>query len=138
MASSASSIPTLAYDLDIDLIPNSNETRWKPYWPEVEYIDFRYGLYDNDPYKPQYACPTAAEEMKVWSRSDLSSYLNTLTPDGGTYHDNGMMWGARWASSGGIFGPKNPDTYNSMPVKKYIVFMTDGLFGTGYDRLYSA
>jgi Flp pilus assembly protein TadG len=138
MSSTASSIPALAYDLDIDLIPNSNETRWKPYWPEVEYANYWINIYKTDPYKPQYACPTEAAEMQVWTRDGLSTYLNSLNADGGTYHDNGMMWGARWASSSGIFGPKNPDAFNSMPVKKYIIFMTDGQFGTGYNSLYSA
>lgn len=136
MSSTAGSIPSNAYDLDINFIPNSDETRWKPYWPEVEYTTYKRPRSD-DPYKPQTACPTAAAEMQVWSRGGLVSYLNTLQPDGGTYHDNGMMWGARWASSGGIFGPKNPDTHNSMPVKKYIIFMTDGVFDTGYSYLYS-
>jgi len=67
----------------------------------------------------------------------MKTYLDAIKPDGGTYHDNGMMWGARWASSGGIFGPQNPDTFNGMPVKKYLIFMTDGLFSTGYGSLYS-
>jgi Flp pilus assembly protein TadG len=145
MASTATSIPSGAYDLDINQIPNSIETRWKPYWPEVEYTNYRANVYiDNDPYtpddpyKPQYACPTEAKEMQTWTRANLSTYLNTLNPDGGTYHDNGMMWGARWGSSAGIFGSKNPETHGGMPVKKYIIFMTDGQFDTGYDRLYSS
>ena len=139
MSSTAGSIPSGAYDLDINFIPNSIETRWKPYWPEVEYVNYRVDLYSRDRYKPQYACPTEAKPMQEWtSRSALSSYLNSLEPDGGTYHDLGMMWGARWASSSGIFGPTNPTVRNSMPVKKYIIFMTDGQFGTGYSNLYSA
>jgi Flp pilus assembly protein TadG len=137
MASTAASIPSGAYDLNIDLIPNSDVTRWKPYWPEVEYTPYRDNIYSTDPYKPQYACPSPAAPMQIFSRTALSTYLDTLNPDGGTYHDNGMMWGARWDSANGIFGANNPDTYNSMPVKKYIIFMTDGLFDTGYSTLYS-
>ncbi|MET0309579.1 MAG: TadE/TadG family type IV pilus assembly protein [Sphingomonas sp.] len=138
MASTAASIPSGAYDLDIDLIPYNDATRWKPYWPQIEYTTYQDNIYSNDPYKPQYACPTAAAPMQIWARTALSNYLDTLNPDGGTYHDNGMMWGARWDSANGIFGPQNPDTYNSMPVKKYIIFMTDGLFDTGYSTLYSS
>ncbi len=138
MGSGDMAIPLGATDLDIDLIPNSTETRWKPYWPDVEYTSYQSGIYENDPYKPQYACPSPAASMQGWSRDDLRKYLNTLNPDGGTYHDNGMMWGARWASSGGIFGNNNPDTYNMMPVKKYIIFMTDDQFQTGYGSLYSS
>jgi Flp pilus assembly protein TadG len=137
MASTATTIPSTAYDLDIDLIPSSKATKWKAYWPDVEYASYKIGIYSGDPYKPQYACPTAARRMAAWNRSDLNTYLNSLNPDGGTYHDFGMMWGARLASAGGIFGGDNPDTYNSMPVKKYIIFMTDGLFDTGYSTLYS-
>jgi Flp pilus assembly protein TadG len=138
MASNATSIPSDAYDLDINLIPNSEDTKWKPYWPEVEFTSYKTGLYAGNPYKPQSACPTEAAMMQNWTRTALSNYLDSLNPDGGTYHDNGMMWGARWDSSSGIFGANNPDTYNSMPVKKYIIFMTDGQFDTGYSSLYSS
>jgi Flp pilus assembly protein TadG len=137
MSASATAIPTAAYDLDIDKIPTDDASRWKPYLPELEYTSYKSSIYPSDPYKPQYACPTAAAPMKAWSRDDLNTYLNTLNPDGGTYHDFGMMWGARWASANGMFGPNNPDTYANMPVKKYIIFMTDGIFDTGYNSLYT-
>ncbi|AXJ94284.1 hypothetical protein DM480_01025 [Sphingomonas sp. FARSPH] len=137
MTASATSIDPGAYDLDIDRIPSSDDTRWRPYWPEIEYLPYDRAVSSGEWRKPQIACPAAAAPMASWNRSDLSNYLNTLNPDGGTYHDFGMMWGARWASSGGIFGSNNPDTYNNMPVKKYIIFMTDGLFDTGYDKLYT-
>jgi Flp pilus assembly protein TadG len=138
MPANSPAIPAGATDLNINLIPTDNATRWKPYWPEVEYVPYWLGIYANDPYKPQYACPSAPAMMKSWTRQDLENYLKTLVPNGGTYHDNGMMWGARWASSSGIFGGLNPEKYNSMPVKKYIIFMTDGLFDTGYRGLYSS
>ncbi|KTW08141.1 hypothetical protein NS258_16275 [Sphingomonas sanguinis] len=138
MGPNDTAIPVGATDLNIDLIPNNTETKWKPYWPEVEYTSYPARAYSNDPFKPQFACPSPAASMQGWTRDDLNKYLNTLNPDGGTYHDNGMMWGARWASSGGIFGSNNPETYNMMPVKKYIIFMTDGLFDTGYASLYSS
>lgn len=136
MGASATSIDAGAYDLDIDRVPDSDDTRWRPYWPEVEYLSYDWGG-SSEVRKPQVACPAAAAPMASWTRGALSNYLDTLTPDGGTYHDFGMMWGARWASAGGIFGPNNPDKFNNMPVKKYIIFMTDGLFDTGYDTLYS-
>ncbi|RYD22132.1 MAG: TadE/TadG family protein [Spirochaetia bacterium] len=136
MPANAASIDPGAYDLDIDLIPYSEETRWRPYWPEIEYLSYDWGG-DTEIRKPQVACPAPAAPMTTWTRDAMSNYLNTLTPDGGTYHDFGMIWGARWASSNGIFGNGNPDTYNNMPVKKYIIFMTDGLFDTGYSTLYS-
>lgn len=136
MNATATTIDAGAYDLDIDRIPTSDETKWRPYWPEVEYMPYDWGV-NTEIRKPQTACPTAAAPMAIWARPDMSAYLDTLNPDGGTYHDFGMIWGARWASSGGIFGSNNPNTYNNMPVKKYIIFMTDGLFDTGYSTLYS-
>ena len=137
MSASATGLPAAAYDLDIDMIPTNEASKWKPYLSELEYTPYRIGIYATDPYKPQFACPAAAAPMKPWTRTELNTYLNSLDPDGGTYHDFGMMWGARWDSSKGIFGPANPDIYGGMPVKKYIIFMTDGQFGTGYDTLYS-
>jgi hypothetical protein len=111
--------------------PYDNATRWKPYWPEVSFNpDTRN--------ETQRACPYEAARLKVWDRSSLNTYLNKLTTDGGTYHDNGMMWGARLGSPNGVFGTDNPNTFGGLPVKRYIVFMTDGVFDTGYDNLYSS
>ncbi|WP_156678615.1 TadE/TadG family type IV pilus assembly protein [Sphingomonas profundi] len=143
--SSGYTIPSDAWDLDIDMIPNGNNaTKWAPYWPEVE---FRADGVDQDAYqryywenyrsfpgynsKPQVACPAPATRLQVWSRATLSTYLDTLTPDGGTYHDNGMIWGARLLSRGGIFAADNPATYGSMPVSRQVIYMTDGIIDTG-------
>jgi Flp pilus assembly protein TadG len=145
MSATATSIDANAEDLDINLIPSDDNSRWKPYWPEVEYTPSKSNIYTktngysyNDNYKPQYACPAAAAGMQWWARSDLQTYVNSLTADGGTYHDNGMRWGMRLASPGGIFGGNNPNTFGNMPVKRYIIFMTDGLFDTGYSTLYTS
>lgn len=123
-------IPTNAYDLDLATIPSSPATRWKPYWPEVEYRP-------DTGKQPQVACPVAkVTRLRAWTRSDLSAFLDTLTPDGGTYHDNGMIWGARLLARSGIFAADNPETYGSMPVSRQIIYMTDGLIDTG-PTLYS-
>ncbi len=126
---SSTSFPTTATDLDINLIPTDNATRWRPYWPEVVYRP------DNGN-QPQVACPSEARRLQAWTKANLSTYLNTLVADGGTYHDNGMRWGARLISSGGVFGPDNPTTFGNMPVSKTIIFMTDGIIDTG-DTIYS-
>ncbi|HEY0412788.1 MAG TPA: TadE/TadG family type IV pilus assembly protein [Allosphingosinicella sp.] len=123
-ANSGYSIPGGAKDLDIDLIPTTDATRWRPYWPDVEYRP------DNGGH-PQVACPQGAKRLQAWTKSDLSNYLNTLFADGGTYHDNGIIWGGRLISNAGVFGADNPDTYNGMPVARHIIFMTDGLLDTG-------
>jgi hypothetical protein len=78
----------------------------------------------------QRACPTQARTLQTWTRSDLDTYIDSLNPVGYTYHDIGMIWGARMISNGGIFGPDNPDTYNGMPVARHIIYMTDGQLDT--------
>jgi Flp pilus assembly protein TadG len=137
MTASAGSIPAEAKDLSIDLIPTSDKTtKWKPYWSDIEYMPTR-ANFDTEKNKPQIACPTAAKRLQAWTRDALSTYLNTLAPTGGTYHDNGMIWGGRFISPDGIFKDANPSTYNNMPVARHIIFMTDGLLDTGYDTLYT-
>ena len=61
------------------------------------------------------------------TRTEMQNYVNALTPVGGTYHDIGMIWGARFVSRGGIFAADNPSVYNDRPVNRYVIFMTDGL-----------
>jgi hypothetical protein len=136
-SSSGYGIPNSAYDLNIDTIPSSPDTRWSPHWPSM--IWYRAGGnytgsdYQNkqmtavrDPSLGYYACPTAAVRLKAFSRTELQTFVNSLVPIGGTYHDIGMIWGARFLSPDGIFGPDNPATYGNMPVSRYIIFLTDG------------
>jgi Flp pilus assembly protein TadG len=117
-------IPATAYDLNINLIPTNDDTRWRPMFPQIEYA--RYGTFNFSPSAP---CPAAARRLAAMVRGDMQSYVNTLTPTGNTYHDIGMIWGARMLSSGGIFAD-SPDTYASMPVARHIIFMTDGQMDT--------
>lgn len=117
-------IPSGALDLNTELVPTSDAaTKWRPYWPEVSWLQ--------NGGKPQVACPTESMRPQVWTRTAMSNYLNRLRPDGGTYHDNGMRWGARMISPRGIFAADNPSVFNGMPVNRFIIFMTDGLTDTG-------
>lgn len=123
-SSSTLEIPSGARDLDIDAIPtNDNRTKWRPYWPEVAYMP-------NNGNQPQLACPTEARRLQAWTRNDLSTYLTSLTPTGGTYHDNGMIWGTRLISAAGVFAD-SPDVHNGFKVAKHIIYMTDGVIDTG-------
>jgi Flp pilus assembly protein TadG len=142
-STSGYTIPAGAYDLNIDMVPTSDPaTKWAPYWPEVEFRGDgdRQDNYKSSTFgftsKPQVACPTPAKRLQAWSRSALSAYLDTLKSDGGTYHDNGMIWGARMLSQNGIFSADNPKTYGNMPVSRQIIYMTDGIIDTG-PTLYS-
>jgi Flp pilus assembly protein TadG len=130
-ASSGYTIPANAYDLNINLIPSNDATRWRPMFPQLYWRSDNHnniGL-SNAP------CPAAARRLQAWTRSDLQNYVNALTPTGNTYHDVGMIWGARLMSNAGIFSADNPDTFNGMPVSRHIIFMTDGDMDTENDVL---
>jgi Flp pilus assembly protein TadG len=131
-ASSGYNIPSGAHDLNIDAIPISAATRWRPMWPEVTYrrtagtTNSASGTQMSSLAAAWYACPTAARRLQAWTRPAMQSYANSLVAVGGTYHDIGMVWGARMISPGGIFAD-SPDMFNGMPVNRHIIFMTDGV-----------
>ncbi|WP_294392503.1 pilus assembly protein [uncultured Sphingomonas sp.] len=133
ITASTQTIPSGAYDLDIDAPADSAEKRWPPYDPDAGSQTFTYG---NNNTPTQTACPYEARRLQAWSRGDLNSYLNALAPDGGTYHDIGMIWGARLISPAGVFAD-SPASYNGMPTNRFIIFMTDGQLDTG-STIYSA
>lgn len=117
-------IPSNAYDLDIDAVPSSAATQWRPWWPEVIWTSsWRPNDYAASGYA---ACPAAARKMGSMTRSDVQSYVNTLVAIGGTYHDVGMIWGARLISPTGIFTSENATAPNGQPITRNIIFMTDG------------
>ncbi|MFN3727874.1 MAG: pilus assembly protein [Allosphingosinicella sp.] len=132
---SGMAIPGQAADLNINLVPNSEETRWRPQWAEVEYFrgDERGNLtnrpsrvgarYDQVAGTP--ACPAAARRLQAWTRTAMQIYVDNLRAEGSTYHDVGMIWGARMISNAGVFAD-SPDTHANMPVARHIIFMTDG------------
>lgn len=144
-------IPTGAKDLDINLIPSSAETRWRPMVPDLVFtrsagtapVNSWAGSTSTDGWIKNYnyssgywACPTEARRLAEWDRASLASYLAGLQTVGGTYHDIGMIWGARFISTGGAFGD-GCDFYNSMPCNRHVIFMTDGL-QTAYCNVYTA
>lgn len=116
---SAMTPPYDAWDLDIDMkpSPSDDESSWSPYLP-TEYDYLPSGLI---------ACPNEARHLSAMSKSQMQSAVNALTTAGGTYHDIGMVWGARMISAGGVFGHRNPPEFAGFPVRKHIIFMTDGL-----------
>ena len=147
--SSDYTIPSGAHDLDLDLIPNSKETRWKPFWPEVTYlraagtsadINGEYLPRKGTPTTPENAytaCPSEARRLTAWSRDDLKAYIDNLVTTGGTYHDIGLIWGGRLLSRKGVFKSDNPEQVGSMPVSRFLIFLTDGALAPNVDS-YSA
>jgi Flp pilus assembly protein TadG len=123
-------IPSQAFDLDINLVPTNDHNRWRPMFPAIEYS--RSGGTSSTTSGSSLsdaACPAAAVRLQAWTRTNMQNYVNALIPTGSTYHDIGMLWGARLLSSGGIFGD-SPDNFNGMPTARHIIFMTDGQMDT--------
>lgn len=133
----STSAPSDAYDLDVDLIPWNDATRWKPMWGDIEW--FPPGSIAPSARQPDAPCPTEARRLASYygGRGDFVNYVNGLKAGGGTYHDLGMIWGARFLSPTGIFksstpetndvnDPDNPAKIRGFSVKKYMIFMTDG------------
>ncbi|MEO0061867.1 MAG: hypothetical protein RLZZ08_427 [Pseudomonadota bacterium] len=130
-------VPSGATDLDINSAPSNTATRWKPYWPEM--------VFDRGTSYPTRRdttgliastgdyCP--AGRMKPFTTVDLTNpstvpawletYLDTLTANGGTYHDIGMIWGGRMASPHGIMA-NNVNAGTTHSISRHIIFLTDG------------
>jgi Flp pilus assembly protein TadG len=145
--SSTSSIPADAHDLNIDELPTDTDTKWRPHWPEVEFT--RLGSYLNSQTRISggwNACPSQARKLTSYSNrtstpagqsSSFNSYVDGLVAVGGTYHDIGMSWGARFLSPSGIFASDNANAPNGFNISRHIVFMTDGDM-SAYQQVYGA
>lgn len=128
-ANSGYTIPADAHDLNINLVPHNDATRWRPMLPQL------YWRSDNQANIGSAPCPWESQRLQAMNRGNMQSYVNMLTPTGNTYHDIGMIWGARLLSNQGVFAADNPDTFNGMPVSRHIIFMTDGEMDTNNDVL---
>jgi Flp pilus assembly protein TadG len=130
-------IPSAAYDLDIDMTPTSNDaTKWKPLLPGL--VWGRYdsaGTWTTAKVKTtsdlsrnySYACPAPASKLRAYSSAaPFESYVNGLYPNGNTYHDIGLLWGARLMSPTGLFSAENAFTPAGGIIERHMVFMTDG------------
>ncbi len=129
-------VPSGAYDLDINLKPSNANEYWKPQLPLAVYK--RESGYSNtlseltqwgDENRPGYDCPTSALRLSDISRDFLEDYLdadNGFDARSNTYHDIGMIWGARFISPTGMFAADNATAPNGDAIARHIVFMTDG------------
>ena len=118
-------------DADIDTLPaNANDT------------ELQFGRYDpaTQEGESQSGCPSEASKLQEYTdEAGFTTAIGAATArvTGGTYHDLGLLWGARFISRDGFFAADNPDEVDGIPVRQHIIFMTDGLLDTG-GRLYSA
>ncbi len=146
-ATSYNPIPSGAKDLDIDSPPSVTDatTQWGPALPDVVYmraITSAYSQADRanvlgtttDYYNGVSAyCPAPAKKLQRWTNAnDFDDYVDSLVAAGNTYHDIGMLWGARLMSPTGIFRSENEFTlpYNGTTggadIERHMIFMTDG------------
>lgn len=148
-----SPIPGAARDMDIDLIPTSDrETQWKPVlpgavWGRVDsslnkttspvtitgtWYSSGWTTYDVNemPRNYSYTCPRPSRKLQNYKTSsevtDFKTYVDALSPDGNTYHDIGLIWGARLMSPTGLFASENALTPNGGTIERHMIFMTDG------------
>lgn len=142
-----SPVPATALDMDIDLIPTDDPaTKWGPQLTSAIYG--RYLLttdaegvqsrtntrtlypvfvskYDDVAQEVNYSnCPSQAKKVETWTPSDFGTYVNNLGIGGNTYHDIGLLWGARLMSPNGIFASWNAPL--NVQIERHMVFMTDG------------
>jgi Flp pilus assembly protein TadG len=131
-------IPTGAKDLNIDLVPSAGDptTQWGPALPGLIHTrNGSWGSWNTAAITTasdwgsaaQYECATEAKKLQEWPDSSLfDTYVDSLTPGGNTYHDIGLIWGARLLSPTGIFADENDFTPQGGEIERHLIFMTDG------------
>ncbi|MEZ5695962.1 MAG: TadE/TadG family type IV pilus assembly protein [Sphingomonadaceae bacterium] len=140
---------TKAIDLDIDRVPDAADpkTQWRPQYPGLIFARKIKWDYTGN-YSPSNAlsfsefvmpslaglayCPAPAKKLATMTPEELDTYLNSLEAKGSTYHDTGMIWGARLLSPTGIFKDENSGVRS-----RHLIYLTDG-YTYGLDLSYSA
>jgi len=139
-AASYDPIPSGADDLNIDELPSQSNanTLWAPALPDLIYLrsvrsswsqaSTAESTYNGDYYNSvPYYCPAEARKLQAWpDPTAFDSYVDSLTPTGNTYHDIGLIWGARLMSPDGIFASENKYTPQGGEIERHMIFMTDG------------
>lgn len=138
-----STAPSDAYDMNINLVPTDDaDTQWKMFLPEFAYSrstptpTVSYSTSNVNSFGDQAdsgsdiaACPPPTMRLTTMTAADRDTFIDrieTLRPQGFTYHDVGMVWGARLLSPTGILAADNATAPNNRPINRHIVFMTDG------------
>ena len=129
------SAPNGAYDHDLQSAPSSDTTRWHPYVGSLVFDRNQTAALNTSTVigsTTEYCVPAAMKFTTVDTSSPntvpdwLETYVNTLVARGNTYHDIGMMWGARLANPNGIMAA-NVNEGNLASVSRHIIMLTDGL-----------
>ncbi len=144
-------LDNLPADLDPNLIPTSDATRWRPLWPDVIWgrnngtstgtttsngeptntsQGYSYTAYNNQSFLKGGAisCGKPVRRLATMSFNDVSNYVDAsdFRPIGGTYHDVGMIWGTRLLSPSGPFAADTAAWPGRTAPNRVIVFLTDG------------
>jgi Flp pilus assembly protein TadG len=127
--------PADAFDININLIPTTEAQRWKPTLPNALWERRNSSgdrqlsnrtTSDANLDRPSALCPLPAFRLTNITRDNLQAFVNGLVAQGNTYHNIGMVWGARLISPSGMFAADNNSAPNGDPIARHIVFMTDG------------
>lgn len=137
-----SSLPS---ELNPDLKPTGT-TRWWPHLQDVEYprsstpetgygedhSDFGSGTRLSNGYV---ACGKPAKRLGVMTRDQVDNFVHAtdFVPEGGTYHDVGMIWGARLIAPAGAWAADTTAWPGRNAPNRVIVFMTDGVMSPNSD-----
>lgn len=127
--SSTNGFTPYAWDLDIDAAPTSTDAKsvWGPMWPQIAYYRYSYVTSSDTGNSASSACPRQAQLLATMTQSEFNAVADSLTPNGGTYLDVGMVWGGRLSSPDGMFASNvNIAPSNGGEVSRHIIFMTDG------------
>jgi hypothetical protein len=135
-------VPDEAHDLNINLLPINESQRWKPaldrlVWERRDANNNRITDWrdtNSSQSRPGWVCPREARKLDEIGRSELQNYVNSLNANGNTYHDLGMLWGARFLSPRGLFRTENEFAPNGDAISRHIVFMTDGILVTNVEN----
>lgn len=123
-----------SWDLDIDSAPDGTpQSKWSPILRQMSYVrgtswQNTWNVDDNETGSQTYTrCPAQSKLFSTMNEAEFDAVADSLTPDGFTYHDLGMIWGARLSSPDGIFASNvNELPANGQSVARHIIYMTDG------------
>lgn len=119
--------PSDAMDLNIDTAPTSEATKWPPLITQLGYYRTAGTTYSDVGGATGGACPVKAQLLTEMDETNFDKYVDTQVATGSTYHDIGLIWGARLSSPSGMFATNvklDPD--NGGTVSRHLIFMTDG------------
>ncbi|MDE2405506.1 MAG: TadE/TadG family protein [Sphingomonadales bacterium] len=79
------------------------------------------------------ACPSPSRALAEIGQSEFNGYIDSLTIAGATYHDFGMIWGARLSSPNGPWSALvNEAPSNNQTVSRHLILETDGDMNPDY------